>query len=103
MRRIDRSPKFKDPLRVMSCGHCQRLIDFMDRPGHPPAGTDPSLLHPIFLPKPPRYSVLCSCGHYTFYVDDSERDKYEQQQVTAAANDHGPPDRAAVNVDGDES
>jgi hypothetical protein len=77
MRRIDRSPKFKDPLRLVSCGHCGRLIDFMDSPAHPPVGTEVSLLHPVFLSNPPRYSVVCTCGHYTFYVDESERGKYE--------------------------
>jgi hypothetical protein len=84
-RRLDRSPKLKDPLRVMSCGHCQRLIDFMDSPGHVPPGTDPALLHPIFLPHPPRYSVVCTCGHYTFYVDDAEREKYEAQHPAPPA------------------
>jgi hypothetical protein len=73
MRRLDRSAKLKDPLRLISCGNCRRLIDFMDRPAHPPVGTDPSRLHPIFLSKPPSYSVLCSCGHYTFYLDQAER------------------------------
>ncbi len=85
----------------MSCGHCQRLIDFMDRPGHPPVGTDPALLHPIFLPSPPRYSVLCSCGHYTFYVDDREREKYERQPAAVAADaadGHGAPEGAGVSV-----
>ena len=87
MRRIDRSPKLKDPLRVVSCGNCHRLIDFMDSPGHPPPGTDPALLHPVFLPSPPRYSVLCSCGHYTFYVDESERSKYPQSNGAAGAGE----------------
>jgi hypothetical protein len=76
MRRTDRSAKLKDPLRLIACGHCQRLLDFMDNPAHPPQGTDPALLHPIFQPRPPAYSVLCSCGHYTFYVDEAEREHY---------------------------
>jgi hypothetical protein len=62
----------KDPLRVISCGNCHRLIDFMDSPAHPPAGSDPGLLHPIAVANPPGYSVLCSCGHYTFYVKQTE-------------------------------
>ena len=70
MRRSDRTAKLKDPLRVIACGHCQRLIDFMDSPAHAPAGTDPALLHPIAVANPPAYSVLCTCGHYTFYVDN---------------------------------
>jgi len=77
MRRSDRSAKLKDPLRVIGCGNCQRLIDFMDSPGHAPAGTDPGMLHPIFLPRPPGYSVLCNCGHYTFYVDEADKPAYE--------------------------
>lgn len=76
MRRFDRSAKLKDPLRLISCGHCQRLMDFMDCPGHPPPGTDPEKLHPIFLKSPPAYSVLCTCGHYTFYVDEARRTEY---------------------------
>jgi hypothetical protein len=74
-RRSDRSAKLKDPLRLITCGHCQRLIDFIDSPAHPPPGTDPRLLHPIALPRPPAYSVLCTCGHYTFYVDDADGHK----------------------------
>ena len=77
MRRFDRSAKLKDPLRLITCGNCQRLIDFMDRPAHPPAETDPSRLHPVFLPHPPAYSVLCVCGHYTFYVEEAERANYQ--------------------------
>jgi hypothetical protein len=73
VRRIDRSAKLKDPLRLICCGNCQRVIDFMDRPAHPPPGIEPARLHPIFLPHPPAYSVLCSCGHYTFYLDEAER------------------------------
>ena len=76
MRRSDRSAKFKDPLRLISCGNCQRLIDFMDSPAHPPPGTDPAKLHPIFLPHPPAYSVLCTCSHYTFYVEEADRAKF---------------------------
>jgi hypothetical protein len=72
MRRFDRSAKLKDPLRLISCGNCKHLIDFMDRPGHPPPGTDPSLLHTIPVANPPGYSVLCSCGHFTFYVKATE-------------------------------
>lgn len=83
----------------MSCGHCQRLIDFMDRPGHAPSGTDPTLLHPIFLPHPPRYSVLCSCGHYTFYVDDGERDKYEHQLAEAIVTSQAAKAAKAANGD----
>jgi hypothetical protein len=63
----------KDPLRLITCGNCKRLIDFMDSPTHAPAGTDPALLHPIFIPNPPGYSVLCTCGHYTFYVDEANK------------------------------
>jgi hypothetical protein len=70
-KRSDRSAKLKDPLRVIACGHCQRLIDFMDSPAHPPPGTDPRLLHPLFMARPPNYSVLCTCGHYTFYLDEA--------------------------------
>ena len=72
MRRSDRSAKLKDPLRVISCGNCHRLIDFMDSPAHPPAGTAESLLHTIAVANPPSYSVLCGCGHYTFYVKQAE-------------------------------
>jgi hypothetical protein len=75
MRRSDRSAKLKDPLRLIACGHCHRLIDFMDSPAHPPPDTDPSLLHPIQLPSPPAYSVRCDCGHYTFYVDNRDDKK----------------------------
>ena len=35
------------------------------------------MLHPIFLPRPPGYSVLCNCGHYTFYVDEADKPAYE--------------------------
>jgi hypothetical protein len=72
MRRFDKSAKLKDPLRVIICGHCGRLIDFMDSPAHAPPGTDPSLLHAIPVSNPPGYSVLCTCGHYTFYVKATE-------------------------------
>jgi hypothetical protein len=85
MRRFDRSAKLKDPLRVISCGHCQRLIDFMECPGHPPAGTEPSKLHPIFLKSPPAYAVVCTCGHYTFYVDEADRSNYEAKYLKAAS------------------
>jgi hypothetical protein len=81
MRRSDRSAKLKDPLRVISCGHCQRLVDFIDHPAHPPIGTDPARLHPIFLNRPPAYSVLCVCGHYTFYVNEADRSSYEAKYL----------------------
>jgi len=69
----------------------------MDSPGHPPPGTDAVLLHPIFLPNPPRYSVLCSCGHYTFYVDESERARYEHKN--GAAPDIGADTGADAGAD----
>jgi hypothetical protein len=87
MRRFDRSAKLKDPLRLISCGNCQRLIDFMDRPAHPPAGTEPGRLHPIFMKAPPVYSVLCGCGHYTFYVDEANRAEYEAKYLPRADTD----------------
>jgi hypothetical protein len=96
MRRFDRSAKLKDPLRLISCGNCQRLIDFMDCPAHPPAGTEPSRLHPIFMKHPPVYSVLCTCGHYTFYVDEANRTEYEAKYLTRAVID-SPVERAPVN------
>jgi hypothetical protein len=89
----------------MSCGNCQRLVDFIDRPAHPPVGTDPQKLHPIFLKSPPAYSVLCSCGHYTFYVAEADRAVYEAKylkgQLTAtpsAASHDAASDDAASDV-----
>jgi hypothetical protein len=58
----------KDPWRLMTCENCQRTLDFRDFPGHPPKDADPGILHPIVRPNAPAYSVLCSCGHYTYYV-----------------------------------
>jgi hypothetical protein len=84
MRRFDRSAKLKDPLRLISCGHCQRLIDFMDQPAHPKPGTEPQKLHPIFVPNAPAYSVLCTCGHYTFYVNEAEREGYQAKYGASA-------------------
>jgi hypothetical protein len=80
VRRSDRTAKLKDPLRVISCGHCKRLIDFMDSPAHAPPGTDPGLLHSIAVPKPPGYSVLCTCGHYTFYVREGDPRAYQTER-----------------------
>ncbi|HWW21239.1 MAG TPA: hypothetical protein VNZ06_10570 [Steroidobacteraceae bacterium] len=91
MRRFDRSAKLKDPLRLISCGNCQRLMDFMDRPGHPPPATDPDKLHPIFLKNPPAYSVLCTCGHYTFYVDEADRAHYEAKYFKSDRASAGSP------------
>jgi hypothetical protein len=91
MRRFDRTAKLKDPLRLISCGNCQRLIDFIDRPAHPPVDTPPDRLHPLFVKNPPAYSVLCSCGHYTFYVNESERADYEANGLKRSASTGRPP------------
>jgi hypothetical protein len=97
MRRFDRSAKLKDPLRLIGCGNCQRLVDFIDRPAHAPADTPAEKLHPIFLKSPPAYSVLCTCGHYTFYVDESQRATYEAKLLKSAAIG-SPPSNLAESV-----
>jgi hypothetical protein len=55
--------------RLMTCGACRRTVDTREHWGFPQADVDAARVHLIPDAKAPPYGILCTCGHYTLYVN----------------------------------
>jgi len=61
------SPKWPRSPKVTTCAGCGRTIETSRYGGYPLEGTPPSRITYRTAPGRPKFSIACTCGHYTVY------------------------------------